>query len=53
MTMPKQRFTADLDAELYKWLMKYKDEKKISRNAALAEAVELLKKEIEKSQKRG
>lgn len=47
--MPKTRFTADLEVDLYMWLMKYKDENGISRNAAISEAVKLLKEKVEKS----
>lgn len=42
--MPKTRFTADLEIELYEWIMKYKEQTGMSRNEALSEAVQLLKK---------
>lgn len=45
--MPKTRFTADLPPELYMWIEEYAKTKNISRNQALAVAVELLKNQKE------
>jgi metal-responsive CopG/Arc/MetJ family transcriptional regulator len=42
--MPKTRFTTDLPPELYVWIEEYRKKNDISRNQAIAEAVELLQK---------